>query len=289
MTDPERPAGTVVPIRERTSVRQVRKDEIVLEERGLYVESWLPERRSRRKPLLMLHGELAGSWVWHRHQEYFAQRGWEGHALNLRAHYWSDVADLSELTVEWYVDDSVAAFDALKRPAVVVGHGLGGLLAMRVTEQRPVAALVLISPALPAALRDPAPPHVLKAVPAIFQRDFIGWQVMPEQLRRLDPDLTIADAMRVQHLMGAESGRARRDVLSGVRVDLAVLGQVPTLVIGGGADRLYPAQDSERLADAIGAEYLAFDGHSHYGVLAGDQSHEQVAEAIRSFLERHKL
>jgi len=31
-------------------------------ERGLYVESWLPERRSRRKPLLLVHGELAGSW-----------------------------------------------------------------------------------------------------------------------------------------------------------------------------------------------------------------------------------
>ena len=32
--------------------RPVRKDEIELSERGLYVESWLPERRSRRKPLL---------------------------------------------------------------------------------------------------------------------------------------------------------------------------------------------------------------------------------------------
>ena len=40
--------------------RPVRKDEIELDARGLYIESWLPERRSRRKPLLFLHGELAG-------------------------------------------------------------------------------------------------------------------------------------------------------------------------------------------------------------------------------------
>ena len=46
--------------------RPVRKDEIVIEERGLYVESWLPERRSRRRPLLLLHGELGGSWLWER-------------------------------------------------------------------------------------------------------------------------------------------------------------------------------------------------------------------------------
>ena len=40
--------------------RPVRKDEIELDERGIYVESWLPERRSRRKPLLFVHGELSG-------------------------------------------------------------------------------------------------------------------------------------------------------------------------------------------------------------------------------------
>ena len=43
--------------------RPVRKDEIELHDRGLYIESWLPERRSRRKPLLLVHGELAGSWA----------------------------------------------------------------------------------------------------------------------------------------------------------------------------------------------------------------------------------
>ena len=30
--------------------RPVRKDEIEIQDRGLYIESWLPERRSRRKP-----------------------------------------------------------------------------------------------------------------------------------------------------------------------------------------------------------------------------------------------
>ena len=66
--------------------RPVRKDEIELHDRGLYIESWLPERRSRRKPLLFVHGELAGSWLWERYLGYFASRGWEGHALNLQNH-----------------------------------------------------------------------------------------------------------------------------------------------------------------------------------------------------------
>ena len=77
----------------------MRKDEIELHDRGLYIESWLPERRSRRKPLLFIHGELAGSWLWERYLGYFAGRGWEGHALNLRNHYWSQTADPATLVV----------------------------------------------------------------------------------------------------------------------------------------------------------------------------------------------
>ena len=44
-------ARTQVP---STNGRPVRKDEIELFDRGLYIESWLPERRSRRKPLLFV-------------------------------------------------------------------------------------------------------------------------------------------------------------------------------------------------------------------------------------------
>ena len=73
--------------------RPVRKDELELHDRGLYIESWLPERRSRRKPLLFVHGELAGSWLWERYLGYFAGRGWEGHALNLQNHHWSRTVD----------------------------------------------------------------------------------------------------------------------------------------------------------------------------------------------------
>ena len=76
---------------------------------GIYIESWLPERRSRRKPLLFVHGELAGSWLWERYLGYFAARGWEGHALNLRNHYWSQTADPATLSFDTYTEDVVLA------------------------------------------------------------------------------------------------------------------------------------------------------------------------------------
>jgi len=271
------------------SGRPVRKDEIIIEDRGLYIESWLPERRSRRRPLYLLHGELGGSWVWERYLQYFAQRGWEGHALNLRAHFWSDTADFETLDLHSYIDDAVAGFDALGRSAVVIGHGLGGLLALKLAERREVAGLVLLSPGLPDPIRPESPAHVVRLVPARFRRELIGWAGAADQIQRQNPDLTMADVLRVQHLMGAESGAARRQMIEGVPLDRAALDGLPIQVIGAGVDRMFPGSESERLAEWLGAEYHPFGAHSHYGLVIGEESHEQVADVIRAFLEHHRL
>lgn len=269
--------------------KPIRKDERVIAERGLYIESWLPERRSRRKPLYMLHGELGGSWLWQRFLGYFAPRGWEGHALNLRGHYWSETADFSELDFETYVEDARAGTAHFARPPVVMGHGMGGLIGLKVAEAVPVSAIVLLSSALPQALLPPPPPHMVRLLPRQYRRELIGWDGPPAVLQRQNPDMSVADVTRVQHLMGMESGAARRKMLEGVAVDREALPPVPRLVIGAGLDRFFPEADSERLAEWLGAEYQPFGAHSHYGLLAGEESFELVAEAIRSFLESHRL
>ena len=272
--------------------RPVRKDEIELHDRGIYIESWLPERRSRRRPLLFVHGELAGSWLWERYLGYFASRGWEGHAVNLRNHYWSLSADPTTLTFDTYTDDVVAALERLGDGVVVVGHGMGGLLALKAAERQAVGGLVLISPELPRELRVPARQHELREVAEVYGKDRIGWETLSERIQRDQVDLTLDDVRRIQHLLGQkphESGAALRQMLMGVAVDREALADVPALVIGGGLDRLVPEPGSERLADWLGATYEPFGAHSHFGLVAGEHSHVQVADAIRAFLEAHRL
>ena len=272
--------------------RPIRKDEIELHARGVYIESWLPERRSRRKPLLFVHGELGGSWLWERFLGYFAARGWEGHALNLRNHYWSQTAEPEELSFESYVDDVAAAMDRLGPGVVAVGHGLGALLAMKAAERRTIAGLVLIAPELPLDVRGRAEAHEIRDIPDVYGRAQIGWATLPERLRRDHPDLTLADVLRIQHLLGQkprESGRARRTVLRGVRVDPEALRAIPRLVIAGGVDRAIRLDLAEALATWLGAEFQPFGAHSHYGLVLGEESYQQVADTIRGFLEVNRL
>ena len=105
--------------------RPIRKDEIELDERGIYVESWLPERRSRRKPLLFIHGELAGSWLCARYLGYFAARGWEGHAPDLRNHFCSHTADPPTMAFDNETHAGVATPERFS-PVVTAGHHRGG-------------------------------------------------------------------------------------------------------------------------------------------------------------------
>jgi non-heme chloroperoxidase len=272
--------------------RPVRKDEIEIADRGLYIESWLPERRSRRRPLLFVHGELAGSWVWERYLGYFASRGWEGHALNLRNHFWSSSADPATLSFDTYTEDVVAALGRFGNNVVLVGHGMGGLLAMKAVERHPVAGIVLLSPEPPRDLRVPARLHQLRTIPDAYGKDVIGWETLPERLQRDHRDLTLADVLRIQHLLGQkahEAGAARRQVLHGVPVDRSVFEDLPMLVIGAGLDRYVPEATSERVAEWLGALYEPFGAHSHYGLVLGEQGYLQVADAIRAFLETHRL
>lgn len=272
--------------------RPVRKDEMELTDRGIYVESWLPERRSRRKPLLFVHGELAGSWLWERYLGYFAGRGWEGHALNLRNHFWSQTADPASLTFESYILDVVASAERFAQPPVLVGHGMGGLLALKAAERQPASALVLLDCELPRDLRPPAQQHELRDVPDVYGKALLGWETLPEKLQRDHRDLTLADVFRIQHMLGEkphESGQARRQMLRGIAVDRRRLEGLPILVVGAGLDRERGGLAAERLADWLGAIYEPYAAHSHYGLVMGEGSFQQVAEGIRAFLEAHRL
>jgi non-heme chloroperoxidase len=113
-----------------------------------------PTRAPRPTPLLFVHGAYCAAWVWERHfLPFFADRGYEAHALSLRGH---GASEGHELLWSWRLQDYVADLEqvaaALPRPPVLIGHSMGGMVVQKVLHRRPVPAAVLLAPVPPHGL-----------------------------------------------------------------------------------------------------------------------------------------
>ena len=201
-------------------VQAIKRDEVFIEPEGIHLETHQPERRSRKPPLLLVHGALTGSWLWTEVAAFMAERGWEAHALNLRGHFTSDVADLSDTTMRDYADDIGVALRQIGRPAVLIGWGIGALAALMHAERHPVLGLVLLAPSPPAdALPRRPDEHELRAVPAIYDAAWWGWTGSRDELRARMPDMEDDEIEKMSELLiGArESGPARRERIGACR------------------------------------------------------------------------
>ncbi|HEX2194206.1 MAG TPA: alpha/beta hydrolase [Candidatus Limnocylindria bacterium] len=271
-------------------VQAIKRDEVYIEPEGIYVETHQPERRSRKPPLLLIHGALTGSWMWSSFATFFAERGWEAHAMNFRGHYTSDLADLTRVKMRDYADDIGIAVRQLGRPPVLIGWGIGALAAMLYSERERPLGLVLLAPSPPAAALPRRPSDLeLKAVPAVYDARWWGWIQPPDRLREMMPDMTDDEIEKVQEMVdGArESGSARRERMLGVEVDAAAI-DVPALVIGAGLDDVIHPSEARRTADLLGATYEYFPSASHFGLVMGSDTWPQVAGSVLGWLEERR-
>jgi pimeloyl-ACP methyl ester carboxylesterase len=272
-------------------VQAIKRDEVFIEPEGIHVETHQPERRSRKPPLLLVHGALTGSWLWTEIAAYLAERGWEAHAVNLRGHFTSDVAELDETTMRDYADDIGVALRQIGRPAVLIGWGIGALAAMLHAERHPVLGLVLLAPSPPAAALPRRPDeYELRAVPAIYDAAWWGWTGSRDELRERMPDMEDEELEKMSELLAGahESGRARRERMQGVPIDAARLAELPSLVIGAGLDEVIHPTEARRTADLLGASYEYFPSASHFGLVMGARTWPEVAQSVLGWLEEHR-
>ena len=271
-------------------VQAIKRDEVYIEPEGIYVETQQPERRSRKPPLLLVHGALTGSWLWSSFGAYFAERGWEAHAMNLRGHYTSDLAELGETSMRDYANDIGVAIRQLGRPPVVIGWGMGALAAMLHAEQNRVLGLVLLAPSPPAGALPRRPSeHELKAVPPVYDATWWGWIQPWDRLAEAMPDMNEDDLEKMQEMLAGarESGSARQERMLGVQVDATRIA-VPTLVIGAGLDDVIHPSEARRTADLLDATYEYVPSASHFGLVMGSESWPQVAGSVLGWLEERR-
>ena len=272
-------------------VQAIKRDEVFIEPEGIHVETHQPERRSRKPPLLLIHGALTGSWLWTEVAAYLAERGWEAHAMNFRGHFTSDVADLGDTTMRDYADDIGVALRHIGRPTVLIGWGIGALAALMHAERHPVLGLVLLAPSPPAAALPRRPDeHELRAVPAVYDAAWWGWTGTRDELRERMPDMEDDEIEKMSELLAGarESGLARRERMRGVAIDAARFVDLPSLVIGAGLDDVIHPTEARRTADLLGAGYEYFPSASHFGLVMGSRTWPEVAQSVLGWLEERR-
>ena len=115
------------------------------------VESVAAETPKFTAPMVMIHGLWCTAAAWHPFMGYFAHRGWRCHALTLRAHTDGTRATVGRVRFVDYVEDVKQVIAACDAPPVLVGHDVGGLLALHAGLPT-VRAVVALAPLLPGSL-----------------------------------------------------------------------------------------------------------------------------------------
>jgi non-heme chloroperoxidase len=238
-----------------------------------------------RAPVLCLHGLFAGAWVFERFLPLLAARGHPASSLSFRGHPpASPTPDIGHISISRYLDDAIEAVRSLDRP-IVVGHSLGGLVALMLAARDLVRAAVLVSPAPPRGITVLSGPLLMRM-----------WRYVPEMLgsRPFLPTADDLDALVLNQVdesaRGAirarlvpDSGRAARQAALGVFAVPAEAVRVPLFVVASEHDRFIPPGVGARVAARYGAPLHLARGHGHF--LFGEPGWEEHAATMLDWID----
>src|SRR5260221_2029224 len=244
-------------------------------------------------PLLFVHGAWHGAWCWEEHfLGYFADRGWQVKAIDLRGH----ASARARKRLRWtrlaeYVADLAEAAAAMPEPRVVIGHSMGGIVVQKYLESHTPAAAVLVASVPPAGVLLTTlrflSRHPLKFLKANLTMSL--WPIVetPELAREMFFTRVMRDSeVRALHdRLQDESYLAYLDMLG---LDLprpAAAAKVPMLVVGGREDRFFSPREVKRTATAYGADLEIFPDLAHDLMLG--PGWQVVAGHLNAWLRRN--
>lgn len=235
-------------------------------------------------PVLCLHGLFAGSWVYERFLPLIAARGHPAAALSFRGHPPAPpLPSIGRTSIAAYCHDAAEAARALDRP-IVIGHSLGGLVALLLASRNLVRAAVLVSSAPPRGITVLSPTLLLRMpryLPALlFSRAFLP---RPRDLDALVLNrVPAAERAQSRGRFVPDSGRATRQAALGTSdADLSAT-RTPLLVVSGDEDRFVPLGVARRIAQRFDAPLHVAPGHAHF--LFGEPGWEAHAAAILDWI-----
>ncbi len=232
-----------------------------------------PATRKFARPLLLLPELFTTTSHLSLLTGYLASLGWEVYAIDLYAGGGAARTSLANL-----IEIAGEAAREVGAGAIVIGHGLGGLIALKLAEAPTVGAGVAFSPLLPG---------FASSIFANWRNRLavrLGRNLSPPTGRTLFEFVADADAFHraalIENLRPAPS-RAAFEAMRGA-LSLASSGGNPRLIVAGDSDIFAPHDRIATLAKAIGAELATIKGRGHW--LVGGRALERAVGETQRFL-----
>jgi pimeloyl-ACP methyl ester carboxylesterase len=260
---------------------------------NLEVLSKKTETSSTKPPLLFVHGAYVGAWCWEEHfLDWFAQHGYDAHAVSLRGHGGSAGRDqLDEFSLGDYAQDVARVASELPRPPVLIGHSMGALVVQKVLEGAEAPAAVLACPVPSFGLLVSSftlaftRPALFAGLNAVATGGRASREALGEAFFGGTPPPAMLDRCfrRVQR----ESRRALMDMSGWGLPSPWRAKRPPTLVLGAEKDALIPASQAQATAGLLGAEYRLLPALGH--AIMMDVGWESAAREILGWLEEREF
>jgi len=259
-------------------------------EPNLEIRRRLPASRTRKPPLVFVHGGYCDAWCWEPYfLPWFASRGYPSYALSLRGHGRSGGAEsLVVAGLEDYEADVEHVAGLLDAAPVFVGHSMGAAIVERIVAKRPVRGAALLAPVPPAGLLTMAarlaagnpdyllqmnaldPTRMSATVLAALQPYYFSADVAPEILAEAPAHLN------------AESPRALFDLSLRLHWALPGSNSRPVFVMGAEGDRISVPDDVRATARHHGVAPTLLPGLAHMLML--ERKWKTAAQALESWL-----
>ncbi len=235
-------------------------------------------------PVVFLHGWAMGSHAYKRAISRLVVRGCRVFAPALPSFGGTSDLPRGQADLDGYAR-WVAAFMAgvgIDEPAVVVGHSLGGGVAIKLAELRPELVSYLV---------------LLNAVGGVSPRP--PWEWLAGLSRELWPPTTVFELTRavqsdlVPNLVGNPCGLVRA-ARTAWRADLRQEADrvrasgIPVLMLTGRSDGVIPRQAFESLCDAIGTDGRVVEGGHSWMLADPDSLAATMGPVIDRFVAQHR-
>lgn len=246
---------------------------------------------------VLIHGMWGTSDVWRNWRPFLEARGWRTLAPSLRHHDASPDAPppaLGRTSLDDYVADLETTIRGLPEKPVLIGHSMGGLIALLLCARGLARAGVLLTPAPPSSVVAIRPSNLLA-----FARIQLTWgwwrkphratldEALSHTFNTTDPAEGIATHAGFVH----ESGRALFEIalpwLDGgktAHVDPRTV-TVPLLFVAADKDKLVPPDVVRRTSRRFQhvSQYVEHSGQGHW--VLGQPGWEKIADEAATWLD----